>query len=283
MPVRRLDRILLTVSDLERLSAFYEAGLGFQRIGGGERSVQLQLGAQRLELVRAEPAGAPYPQPRSAADPWFQHFAIVVADMPAAYARVREQPGFEPISQGGPQLLPPSTGAITAFKFRDPDGHPLELSYFPPPVRSAEWRNPAPGVVFQGVDHTALAVHDLARSTAFYRDVLGLQVGPLLLNQGPTQARLDGLEAPAVDIQILQPAGGGPHIELLAYRNPAAHAPKPIQPGDLAATRTALSVSDLRQMMRQVEPAGGGVAWDADGYTAVIHDPDHHLLVLDQT
>lgn len=181
--------------------------------------------------------------------------------MRAAYERVRAEPGFAPISDGGPQRLPPSTGAITAFKFRDPDGHPLELSWFPPPVRGAKWRNPAPGLVFQGIDHTALAVSDLARSTAFYRDTLGLQVGPLLLNQGPTQARLDGLADPVVDIQILQPHGGGPHLELLAYRQPTSPPARPVTPGDLAATRTVFRATG--------EPKG------------LIRDPDGHLLQLE--
>ena len=36
----------------------------------------------------------------------------------------------------GPQLLPPSTGSVTAFKVRDPDGHPLELSYNPARVET---------------------------------------------------------------------------------------------------------------------------------------------------
>jgi hypothetical protein len=53
---------------------------------------------------------------------------------------------------------------VTAFKFRDHDGHPLELLAFP------EGRVPGPGRTangtgpFLGVDHTAIAVRDTARS-----------------------------------------------------------------------------------------------------------------------
>ena len=47
--------------------------------------------------------------------------------------------GWRPISEGGPQLLPPSNGAVRAFKFRDPDGHPLELIWFPPGQGRAVW------------------------------------------------------------------------------------------------------------------------------------------------
>jgi catechol 2,3-dioxygenase-like lactoylglutathione lyase family enzyme len=272
MAVRRLAAITLVVSDVARLRAFYEAGLGFRCEQAGERAATLALGEQRLQLVAGD--GQAYPQPRTAADPWFQHFAIVVADMQAAYAGLKEQPGFAPISDGGPQLLPPSTGAITAFKFRDPDGHPLELSYFPPPVRGREWRDPAPGVVFQGMDHTALAVHDLDASLAFYRHVLGLQVGPKLTNTGPTQARLDGLDDPVVDIQILQPAGGGPHIELLAYRHPPSRPAPTLALNDIAATRTVLSVTGLDAILADAE-----VVTRDDG-SALIRDPDGHLLQL---
>ena len=46
--------------------------------------------------------------------------------MDAAYARVRAA-GVQPISLNGPETLPERNGGVRAFKFRDPDDHPLEL------------------------------------------------------------------------------------------------------------------------------------------------------------
>jgi catechol 2,3-dioxygenase-like lactoylglutathione lyase family enzyme len=90
----------------------------------------LRLGEETLHLVRPNRLGRAYPEPQAANDPWFQHFAIAVSDAAAAFERLSRMP-FTPISRGGPIQLPPSSGSVIAYKFRDPDGHPLELSQFP--------------------------------------------------------------------------------------------------------------------------------------------------------
>jgi len=89
--------------------------------------VVMRLGAQDIGLLRFARQGRPYPRDSRSDDLWFQHLAIVVNDMDAAYAHLSLSAVWRPISDGGPQLLPPSNGAVRAFKFRDPDGHPLEL------------------------------------------------------------------------------------------------------------------------------------------------------------
>ena len=95
------------------------------------RLLTLRLGEQEIELVGFHAVGRSFP-PVAGWSPLFQHFAIVVADMAAAYAQLRAQPGWSAISIGGPQVLPPASGNVTAFKFRDPEGHPLELLAFSP-------------------------------------------------------------------------------------------------------------------------------------------------------
>ncbi|ODR96565.1 hypothetical protein AUC70_14945 [Methyloceanibacter stevinii] len=50
----------------------------------------------------------------------------------------------EVVTAGAPVLLPPNTGSVTAFKFRDPEGHPLELISFPDGVGDARWQTGAP-------------------------------------------------------------------------------------------------------------------------------------------
>lgn len=234
--VGHIARLTLNVHDLARAVGFYVDALGFRVEDRTADRACLTLGSQRLELA-AQPHAAPYPEPRAANDPWFQHFAIAVADMRAAYERLsRFSP--EPITRGGPQLLPPSTGSVTAYKFRAPDGHPLELSHAP----GSDWAQAAArdDAVFLGIDHIALAVRDPAAGIAFYTG-LGFRLGARSLNQGPEQARLDGLDGAVVDIVTLLTPDAGPHIELLHYRSPAAAPPREIAPGDIAATTTVLT------------------------------------------
>ena len=100
-------------------------------------------------------------------------------------------------------------------------------------------RDAAPGAVFLGVDHTAIAVADLARSQAWY-EARGFREIGRSLNTGPEQDRLDGLDGVAVDIVALAPPGAGPHLELLAYRTPSPAPAQAVSDGDIAATRTLL-------------------------------------------
>ena len=232
---RRIDHLVLNTANVDAARAFYIDALGF-----ADEGVCLRLGEQRIALAWT-PDTDPYPEPRAANDPWFQHFAIVVSDMAAAYERLARF-GQVPISRGGPQRLPPSTGSVTAYKFRDPEGHPLELSHIP---ESAPWAAVArahPGAVFLGIDHTAVAALDLAASVRFYQD-LGFTPGPRFLNTGPEQDRLDGLDGVVLDIATMMAPDGGPHIELLRYRAPAA-APMPTVVPAIAATRTVFARED---------------------------------------
>lgn len=280
--VQRIGRVSLAVADPEGTADFYEQALGFEilrrepRARPEAQAVILRLGGEEIELVRFEPAGARYPAPRTASDPWFQHFAIVVSDMPAAYARLCAQGGSQAISHGGPQRLPPSTGSVTAYKFRDPEGHPLELSFFPPGVGGPGWQ--ARDRLFLGIDHSGITVPDLAASVRFYRDLLGFAAAPVLVNSGPTQARLDGLLDPVVEIVSLE-LPVGPHVELLAYLG-ASPGPAPApQLGDIAATRLELVTRGLAAIVAKTGSFGGAVESAAAAH-ALIRDPAGHLLQL---
>jgi catechol 2,3-dioxygenase-like lactoylglutathione lyase family enzyme len=263
----QIARIGLNVADPDGARRFYEDALGFSRAG----ETVLRLGAQEIELRAA--TGAPYPQARAANDPWFQHFAIAVSDMDAAYARIRRQP---PISAGGPQLLPPSTGSVTAYKFRDPDGHPLELSYIP----GSAWLADARGGQgpFLGIDHTALAVRNLTASLAFYTGILGFAQDGQSLNRGPEQDRLDGLSDAQVDIVSVKTRRPGPHIELLHYRSPVSGADGAVSDQDIAATLTTIQIDDIESVKRDLDVAA--VLYEADGDRLFVRDPDGHRLAL---
>jgi hypothetical protein len=96
------------------------------------RTVSLHLGSQVISLAETQAPGSSYPGDVPGWDPLFQHFAIVVSDMTAAYRNLQTLRSWIAISTDGPQILPPSSGGVTAFKFRDPDGHPLEMLAFAP-------------------------------------------------------------------------------------------------------------------------------------------------------
>jgi catechol 2,3-dioxygenase-like lactoylglutathione lyase family enzyme len=259
----------LVTADLGRLTRFYRDVLGFaaqgpvQPIDAGEmallgldgrgRRQVLSIGRQNVALDEFEAAGQPYPAESSAASLWFQHLALVVVDIAQAYARLREA---APISQGGPQHLPPETGGAHAFKFRDPDGHPLELLQFPPTGMPATWqgRTAYPGQLALGIDHSAISVGDADVSLDFYT-ALGLKSGKATYNKGPAQERLDDLENVEVEVTPMVPGVEPPHLELLAYHVPHARPVVPLQPNDVAATR---------------------VVWRGSAAT-LSRDPDGHL------
>ena len=298
----------LTVADLARTERFYRDGLGFRtvrreavddaataRLLGVESAVvqrlTMRLGEEPVEFLRFRRRGRPYPRDSRSPDLWFQHFAIVVSDMDAAHARLRRA-GFTPITAGGPQTLPEENGRVRAFKFRDPDGHPLELLQFPPGQGRALWQERARGgALFLGVDHSAIGVSSTSASLAFYRDLLGMRVAYETTNRGPAQERLDGTFNAVVRITGLRPASPtGPGVEFLDYRTPptgrrpAADA----RADDLAHAHLALRVDDLARLLPALEGAGarlaspGAVALRGGGCAAQVLDPDAHALVLEQ-
>ena len=259
----------LVTADLPRLLGFYRNVLGFIPNGpeqainadelrllglhGSGRRQALRFGAQSVAIEQFDPPGRPYPADGNAASLWFQHLALVVADMAQAYQRVREAAA---ISDGGPQHLPASSGGVHAYKFRDPDGHPLELLQFPDSSRPEAWqgKSAAAGQIGLGIDHSAISVADANASAAFYGS-LGLTPGERTLNQGPKQQRLDNLRDVEVTVAPMQPAGGTPHLELLGYHVPRGAAGPALQANDVAATR---------------------IVWRGTR-AALLRDPDGHL------
>ena len=224
----------------------------------------------------------PYPADSRSDDLWFQHLAIVVSDMQAAYAHLCAIPGWEPISSGGPQTLPAADRGVRAFKFRDPDGHPLELLWLPPGEGREVWheRRAAETTPFLGIDHCALAVSATRRSVAFYR-ALGMRPCNRTLNGGPAQARLDGLHAARVRVTRLCPASSqGPQLELLAYRPPGRPADQP-RITDAATDWMTLATLPAAPPSSAVEaPLAGAEAPSIDVEPHLLADPDGHRIVL---
>lgn len=277
--VHAIQRIVITVADATPSIGFYRDVLGFEviseeTVAGKDyaatapefadaklRIVHMRLGAERVDLVDwLSPESAPMPADSKSNDLWFQHLAIVVRDMKAAHARL-EAAKVRGISEA-PQTLPmsnPNAGGIQAYYFRDPDGHPLELIHFPPDKGEPRWQMPGPSL-FQGIDHTAIAVSDTGASLAFYEKTLGLRVAGSSDNSGIEQEKLSGVSGAHVRITGLR-ATTGPGIEFLEYLQP---------PGGRARPAGA-KLSDLLTWMIVV-----GVPPDAR--PELLADPDGHLV-----
>lgn len=250
-PVERIDRIVLNTRDSAALSRFYVDGLGFEPIDGR----LLGLGDTRLEIREVGSTATPYPDDVRGWDPRFHHFAMAVSDMPRAMALLQAIDGWRPISRGGAVTLPAGAGGVTAFKFRDPDGHPLELIAFPRDQQGD-------GHPLLRIDHTAISVTDVERSIAFYAG-LGLRVDGRTLNAGREQERLDDMDGVTVDVVTLRlPTDTTPHLELLGYRRETDRSPRPLGIDDVAATRIVFAAA-------REAPA------------RLTRDPDGHVLRFD--
>lgn len=241
----------IVTADLTRLVRFYCEVLGFdaQRdeqqlqptelsllgLGGSGRRQVLNLGRQTVWIDEFEPAGRAYPAASDANSLVFQHLALVVSDMPKAYEQLRD---ITPISHNGPQSLPPASGGVRAFKFRDPDGHPLELLQFPPDKTPEEWKSARPleGQIGVGIDHSAISISNAEISVAFY-DELGLHRGGRTLDRGPAQEHLDGFQGVEVAVIPMMPSVATPHLELLCYRVSKNENSAVSRVNDVAATR----------------------------------------------
>ncbi|MFM9917578.1 MAG: VOC family protein [Rhizobacter sp.] len=258
LQVTAVQSVGFTVSDMERSVAFYTDVLGFERVSDHEfsgrehelatgvfgariRVVGLRLGGQSLELTQyLAPVGRPAPDDLRAHDAVFQHVAIVVSDMDRAYAQLRAK-GVRHASTG-PQRLPdwnPNAGGISAFYFRDPDGHFLEILHFPPDKGQAMWHRPTP--LLLGIDHTAIVVDDTDRALRFYRDVLGLAIAGTSENYDLEQEHLNNVFGARLRITTLR-AAAGPGIELLEYLAPrdGRPAPRDLRANDLAHWQTTV-------------------------------------------
>lgn len=280
-----LARFRLTTSDVNATAHFYETALGCRRIGadrlggpdferlmdvtGGANRITLGLGREIIELVQFDVMGALYPSGSAASDLVFQHFAIVVADMTLAFQRLRTVAGWTPISIDGPQQLPSSSGGVTAFKFRDPEGHPLELLAFPEGGRS-HWSAAASNEICLGIDHSAIVVSDGDASIAFYES-LGLTLSGGSFNHGRAQELLDDVSGAQVEVTALAPGSPGPHLELLCYRT-AQQSPSPTRKAnDVASTHLVFECSR---------------SWNAGNEHAAVRsmcDPDGHAFLIVET
>jgi catechol 2,3-dioxygenase-like lactoylglutathione lyase family enzyme len=307
--VQAVGAVGFTVGDMDREVEFYTNVLAFEKTSEVEvwgsdyerlqgvfglrmRVVRLRLGEESIELTEyLAPRGRPIPVDSRSNDRWFQHVAVVVSDIERAYAHLRRHKIQH--ASTGPQRLPdwnPNAGGISAFYFKDPEGHPLEIIHFPAGKGDPRWQR-ATDRLFLGIDHTAIVVADTDTSLAFYRDTLGLRVAGESENYGTEQEHLNNVFGARLRITALR-AAAGPGIELLEYLAPRDGRPYPLdaRANDLFHWQTRLHTTDAEAAARRIRE--GRYAFVSPGVIALsdatlgfragllARDPDGHALQL---
>ena len=307
----------ITVSDMAEALRFYTEVLPFEKVhhvtqdhpsyaavlGNPERVTveiaELKLGDECIQLWHfPNRPGRPVPADSRSNDAWFQHVALVVTDMEAAHARIKDR--VKAVSRG-PQRLPaylPHAEGIEAFYFNDPDGHVLELIYFPPGKGDPRWQtNGLP--LFAGIDHTAIGTDRTDEALTFYQDLIGLQNAGQGINYGEEQSKLNNVENARLLITTLK-ARRGIGLELLDYLRPGSGRPYPAdsKPWDIWHWHTYICVDRLDAVYERLRAAGhpimsigmidmnhtdleilmGFLVRDPSGHVLFINEPFPHVV-----
>jgi catechol 2,3-dioxygenase-like lactoylglutathione lyase family enzyme len=176
----------MVCGDPEVSADFYQAAFGFLRPGRGLTpaisGVELRLGSQAIRRPARRPPLSRRCRRLEPAIPAHRDRSRIWR------GRTRISPHSWDGSRSHPQglNLPATSGGVSAFKFRDPEGHPLELIAVPPGAVPPQWRMASQNVCL-GIDHSAISVSSTATSIDFYES-LGLDRGGGSLNVGREQA-----------------------------------------------------------------------------------------------
>jgi len=306
-----VDAIGITVSDMDRAVDFYSKVLTFEKVSDTEvagenyehlegvfglriRVVRMRLGDEFIELTEyLAPKGRPIPIDSRSNDRWFQHIAIIVSDMDKAYTWLRQNKVEH--ASSGPQRLPDwnkNAAGISAFYFKDPDEHPVEVLQFPPDKGLQKWRRPTEKL-FLGIDHTAIVVWDTDSSVKFYRDLLGMNVAGESENYGTEQEHLNNVFGAHLRITALR-GTSGPGIELLEYLAPRDGRPFPSdeRASDVVHRQTVLLTRAAESVAQQLRAnsvnfvSSGVVANQTEqlGFSKafLVRDPDGHVVEIEE-
>ena len=116
--------------------------------------------------------------------------------------------------------------------------------------------------IYKEILHVGLLVEDTARSLAFYRDILGLEI----------DAMRPELGYPGAWLQV-----GGQQIHLMELDNPDPVSGRPLHGG--RDRHVALAVTDIECLKRLLDEAGIGYTVSKSGRKALFcRDPDGNAL-----
>lgn len=127
----------------------------------------------------------------------------------------------------------------------------------PPAGRAVSSTSGRPRV--QCVSHVAISVSDLAASTSFYTEQLGLEVIATQppIESVPGMAAVAGCPANELEVSRALLAAGADRVELVSCRTPGGQsAAAPRLPADHGLARVALQVDDVDGMYGRLVDAG---------------------------
>ena len=127
--------------------------------------------------------------------------------------------------------------------------------------------------MIQGINHVCIAVNDMDRSVAFYRDVVGCEVGP---------------EMDYGTVKCIALKAGNDTLELMKVLDPnAKNLQVPMKPGEEGNVHVCFNVDNIDELAQRVKDAGAVVQTDLHemklGGGVVIRnfyfrDPDGYAL-----
>ncbi len=135
------------------------------------------------------------------------------------------------------------------------------------------------------IRHTGIVVTDMAKSLAFYRDLLGLKVAKDFTEEGDYIDSVLGLSGVKVRMVKLTTADGAT-VELLQYLSHPRETPNNRQICEIGCSHVAFTVDDIDKEYQRL--LKNGVRFNCppcispDGYAKVAfcHDPDGTSLEL---
>jgi catechol 2,3-dioxygenase-like lactoylglutathione lyase family enzyme len=300
--VTKVGAICITVKELAPSLKFYTQVLQFKHIGTEDfygdnheqlfakfgihyKIAHLQLGDEYVDLIDyLTSGGRSIPETQQSNDLAFQHIAIVVKDMDAAF-KILQKNNVEFVSTV-PQTIPLNNIAaagIKAFYFHDIDNHNLELIYFPKGKGKPKWQSSG-DKIFLGIDHTAIGVSNTNNSLQFWVNSLLLEKKGESHNTGTGQAHLNFVKNAELQITGLA-AAEGPGVEFLQYVQPGAGKiyPTDTQCDDLWNWLTKVHCIDIDALFKQLSAANVKIVSEAvtninGKKNFIARDPDGHAV-----
>lgn len=298
----RVGPICITVKELNSSLNFYTNILQFKHIGTedfyGEDHEQLfgkfgihykiahlQLGDEYVDLIDyLTSGGRSIPETQHSNDLSFQHIAIVVNDMDAAF-NILQKHNIEFVSTI-PQTIPlsnPTAAGIKAFYFHDIDNHNLELIYFPKGKGNSKWQIPNRNI-FLGIDHTAIGVSSTTNSLHFWTNTLTLEKRGASHNSGTEQAHLNFVKNAELLITGLS-TGQGTGVEFLQYIHPGSGKtyPADTQCDDLWNWITKIQCTSIEALFQKLASKNVQIVSDkivilSGSKNFIARDPDGHAI-----
>jgi len=297
----RPRQLVHVVADLEKTLAFYRDGVGFTVASppasltsstllhkvkstspnATARAATMTVPGSNLQFQIIQFSGVTAtPFTQRLYDPGVTRFSIQVRDIDLAFARVKDRGIVVDTTSAGPVFTQRPRNTTRAVMMRDPDGFVFE---FVQPGEPPRTEVPATSNVFNA--RSSLAVDNMERALAFYRDHLGFTVNsqPNFVNDAVLV--LEGtLRAKARTAQTMPPGSNNMWViwEFTDIER-TRRAPAPQDPG---ASAISLEVENLPALLARLGRAGvvveTAVPVDLGGghRGALVRSPDGLLVEL---